>query len=117
MTAKPKEITSLADLTNNLSGDYEISTKISVDSIDSVKIQELNNLISENGKRFSIKIPDSNNQIVLEKSDKNNLNDANSILGNINGMTSEITIRIYNCSDSQLNQIKDNYEVTNIRNF
>lgn len=117
VTAKPKEITSLADLTNNLTGDYEISTKISVESIDSMKVQELNNLISENGKRFSIKIPDSYNQIILEKSDKNNLDYANSVLGNLNGITSEITIRIYNCSDSQLNQIKDNYEVTNIKNF
>lgn len=117
VTAKPKEITSFNDLINNLSGDYEISTTISVDSIDVMKIQKLDNQINENGKRLSIKIPDSYNQIILEKSDKNNLNDANSILGNISGITGDITIRIYNCSDSQLNQIKDNYEVVNIRNF
>ena len=117
VTAKPKEITSFNDLINNLSGDYEISTTISVDSIDVMKIQELTNQINEHGKRASIKIPDSYNQIILEKSDKDNLNDANSILGDINGITNEITIRIYNCSDSQLNQIKDSYEVTNIRNF
>lgn len=117
VTAKPKEITSFNDLINNLSGDYEISTTISVDSIDVMKIQELTNQINEHGKRASIKIPDSYNQIILKKSDKDNLNAANSILGNINGITNEITIRIYNCSDSQLNQIKDSYEVTNIRNF
>ena len=117
VNAKPKEITSVTDLINNLSGDYELSTTISVDSIDAMKIQKLYNKISENGKRFSIKVPDPYNQIILEKSDANNLKDANSILGNINGITNEITIRIYNCSDSQLNQIKDNFEVTNIRNF
>ena len=117
VTAKPKEITSFNNLTNNLSGDYEISTTISVDSIDVMKMQKLDNKINENGKRLSIKIPDSNNKLILEKSDENNLNDANSILGDINGITDEIIIRIYNCSDSQLNQIKDNYEVTNIRNF
>lgn len=117
VTAKPKEITSIKDLTSNLSGDYEISTTISVDSIDVMKIQKLDNKIKENGKRASIKIPDSYNKLILEKSDKNNLNDANSILGNLNGITDDITIRIYNCSDSQLNQIKDNYEVINIRNF
>ena len=117
VNAKPKEITSLTDLISNLSGDYELSTIISVDSIDAMKIQKLHNKISENGKRFSISVPDSNNQIILEKSDANNLKDANSILGNINGITDYITIRIYNCSDNQLNQIKDNFEVTNIRNF
>lgn len=117
VTAKPKEIASFNDLINNLSGDYEISTTISVESIDVMKMQELTNQINEHGKRASIKIPDSYNQIILEKSDKDNLNAANSILGDINGITNEITIRIYNCSDSQLNQIKDSYEVTNIRNF
>lgn len=117
VTAKPKNITTLTDLTNNLSCDYEISTTISADSIDEMKIQEINNEINEHGKRFSIKLSDSGNQIHLEKSDKNNINCINSILGNLNGITGDITIRIYNCSDSQLNQIKDNYEVTNIRNF
>ena len=119
VTAKPKEITSLADLTNNLTGDYEISTIISLDSIDTLKIQEIANILNEHGKRLGIKASntDLENQINIEKADESNINYANDILGNINGITSEITIRIYNCSDSQLNQIKDNFDVTNIRKF
>ncbi|MBQ6349868.1 MAG: adhesin, partial [Methanobrevibacter sp.] len=117
ITAKAKEIKSLADLTNNLSGNYEITTTISADSIDTVKLQEINNAIDEHGKRSSVKTSDIENQIYLDKSDETNIKDIDTILGNINGITSEITIRIYNCSDSQLNQIKDNFEVTNIRNF
>ena len=115
--ANPKEIASLSDLTDNLSGNYEISTKISADSIDAIKILEINNELDDHGKRISIRPGDVDNQIVIDKSDAANINAANSILGNINALTGDITIRIYNCSDSQLNQIKDSYEVTNIRNF
>lgn len=117
ITAKSKEIKSLADLTNNLSGNYEITTTISADSIEPIKLQEINNAINEHGKRSSVKASDIENQIYLDKSDETNINDIDTILGNINGITGEITIRIYNCSDSQLNQIKNNFEVTNIRNF
>lgn len=117
VTAKPKEIKSLAELTNNLSGDYEISTTISADSIDSVKLQEINNALTDHGKRLSVKTTDVENQISLDKSYSANIKDIDAILGNINGITGDITIRIYNCSDSQLNQIKDIFEVTNVRNF
>ena len=117
VTAKPKEITTLSDLVTNLSGDYEISTKISADSIDAIQQLEIGNELNAHGKRISIKPGEVDNQIILDKSDAYNIKGANSILGDINGITGDITIRIYNCSDSQLNQIKNSYEVTNIRNF
>lgn len=117
VTAKPKEIKSMADLVNNLSGDYEISTTISADSIDATKLQEITNAINEHGQRFSVKTSDVDNQIYLDKSDAGNIKDIGGILRNINGITGDITLRIYNCSDSQLNLIKDSFEVTNIRNF
>ena len=118
--ANPEKISSVNDLNKNLSGaEYEISTTISFDSINLVKIQEIINKINSQDKRAAIKTPVTGlgNGLVLEKANQQNLNDANSILGNVNGITDEITIRIYNCSDSQLNQIKDNYDVINIRKF
>ena len=119
ITAKPEKITSLNDLNNNLSDcDCEISTVISLDSVDSVKLQEINNKIYSNNKRLSIgENPNLNNQIIINKATPDNINDASSILGNINGETGQITIRIYNCSESQLDSIKDAFEVTNIRKF
>ncbi len=119
VTLKPKQITSLADLTNNLTGNYEISTIISLDSLDALKIQEITNILNENGNRLGIKASntDLENQINLEKADETSINYANDILGNINGVTGEITVRIYNCSDDQLNQIKENFDVVNIRKF
>ena len=118
-TLKPKNITSLADLTNNLTGDYEISTTVSLDSIDVKKIQEITNNLNENGKRFSIKSSntDFDNQIILEKANETNIKAGDAILGNIDAVTGQITIRIYDCNDSQINLIKDNFDVVNMRKF
>ncbi len=116
---KPMNITSLNDLNKNLSNsDYEISTDIALDSLDYTKIQEMENKLLSDNKRIAIKTTnDLTNQIVLTKANNQNLNDGNLILGPINGITDEIILRIYNCSDSELNNVKNNYEVTNIRNF
>ena len=99
-TVSPKKITSLDDLSKNLTDcDCDISTIVSLDSIDATKIQEIKNKINSHDKRLSIKSFD-NNQIELEKASVEDIEDANPILGNINGITSMITIRVYNCSDS-----------------
>lgn len=119
-TIKPENITSLNDLNKNLTGmDYEISTTISVDSVDSVKIQDMENKINSHGKRLSIKTlsTELSNQILLEKSNDQNLKDADSTLGPVNGLTDTIKLRVYNCSENDANLIKNNYEVTNIQTF
>lgn len=117
---KPQNVTSLKDLNKNLTGcDYEISTSVSIDSIDSIKVRELENEINSHDKRLAIKTTNTEliNELILSKANNQNLEDGNNILGNINGITDEITIRVYNCDDSTLNNIKNNYEVTNIRSF
>ena len=116
---KPVEINSLKDLTNKLPDDakYEISTEIGVDSLNSKDSQKLANQLLSNGKRESIRAVHADNNLLIKKATKENLNDANSILGNINGATEDITIRIYDCQDSQIKEISKNFNVTNIRNF
>ena len=118
---KPEEITSLKDLTNKLPNntDMEITTAISFDSLSSTDAQKITNKILTHGKKESIKAKsgDKDNQLVLKKATKENINDAYSILGNVNGVSEEITIRIYNCSDSQINEISKNFDVLNIRKF
>lgn len=118
--ASPENISTINDLNRNLSNsDFEISTVISLDSLDLVKIQEITNKINSHDKRAAIKTPSSGlgNNLILENANKQTLDDANSVLGNINGLTDELTIRIYNCSDSQLEQVKNSYNITNIRTF
>ena len=72
------------------------------------------------GQSGEISIRNENNnkgQLVITQATKQNINDASSVLGNINGISDEITIRIYDSTDSQIKAIQDNYDVINIRNF
>ncbi len=117
---KPKNITSLDDLVSKIpeNTDYELTTKIATDSIDYLKIQEINNELNARDKRSSIATSNVlENQLILTRANDENIKIGNSILGNFNGITDDITIRIYDCSDSQLNAIKNNYDVMNIQKF
>ena len=82
-------------------------------------MQELENSINIHSKRLAIKTTNTEfeNQLIITKADKQTLDDGNSVLGNVSGVTDTITIRIYNCSDSDMQNIKNNYDVINIRNF
>lgn len=121
ITVKPKEISTLNDLISGISNDtdFEISTKISVNSVDANQIQKISNKLLENGKRISIKTAtnDMDNQILINKATKQNINDASSILGNINGISDEIKIRIYDCDEKKIEDIENAYDVINIRKF
>jgi len=121
ITIKPKEVTSINDLISGIPNntDYEISTIIAVDSIDTLKFQETNNIFFQNHERISIKGSNNGltNQINIVRGSNNDLTEANSIFGEFNGLTNEITIRIYNCSDNDINTIKNNYDVLNIQRF
>lgn len=118
---KPEEIASLKDLTSKIpeDTDYELTTDISLDTFTSKDLQEITNRISKKDKRTSIQAGPSNidNQISISKATKDNLNDADSILGTVNGVTGDITIRIYDCKESQINEIAKNFDVVNIRKF
>ena len=116
---KPVEINSLKDLTSKLPDDakYEISTEIGVGSLSAKDGQKIANQLLSNGKRESIRAVHADNNLLIKKATKENLNDVSSILGSINGVTEDITIRIYDCQDSQIKEISKNFNVTNIRNF
>ena len=119
ITAKPKEIGQLNDLISGIDNDtnFEITTKVSLDEISQIQLQEITNALMNHGKRLSIDGESVDGQLIIAKATKQNINDASSILGNINGISDEITIRIYDSTDSQIKAIQDNYDVINIRTF
>ena len=118
---KPKNITSINDLISHIpvNTSYEISTTITMDSLDGNKIQEIANFLFQNNGRISVKGSNSGttNQIIIVKGTNNELTQINSILGNFSGITNEITIRIYNCSDNDISNIQNNFDVINIQKF
>lgn len=120
IVVKPEKISSLNDLISKINNDteYEITTKVAIETLTANKIQEITNVLSEDD-RISIKTPtsDMDKQLVISKATKENINDVDSIIGNIDGITEEITIRIYNSTDKQIDNIKDNYDVINIKTF
>jgi hypothetical protein len=118
---KGKNISSLKDLTSSIPNgtEYEISTKITFDELNYTDVQQITNLISNHNKRFAIKTTgsDHDNQLIIVRADNETIGYGDSVLGNVNGVSDEITIRIYNCSDSQINAIKNSGDVLSIRNF
>ena len=115
----PKNITSINDLISGISNDtdYEITTIVTTDSVESMKIQEISNILFQKDGRISIKGSNSGltNQIIIVRATGSELSGVNNILSNFSGITNEITIRIYNCSDNDINSIKNNFDVTNIQ--
>jgi len=122
-TLKPENISSMDDLVSKIpkSTNYEISTDVmSSNMLHPNKIQNLTYLLEHaDDKRPSIKIsyPGGNYKLQLLKSTPENINDANSILGQFTGYTDTIVLRVYNCTDYQFDAIKNNYNVENIRYF
>lgn len=120
ITVKPEEINFLNDLINDIDNDtdFEISTKLSIDSLNSNLVQKITNKLSETG-RISIKTTthDMEEQLVISKATRENIDDANAILGNIDGITDNIIIRVYDSTNDEIKNIENNYDVINIRTF
>lgn len=121
ITIKPKNITSVPDLISGISNDtdYEITTTVTFDSLGSLKLQEITNTLFQNDGRISFKGSNSGltDQINIVRATNDEITKVTPILDTFNGITDEITIRIYNCSDNDINTIKNNYDVTNIQKF
>lgn len=119
--ANPKNVSSISDLISGIGNntDYEITTTISVDSFESNEIQEVINALFQSDDRISIKASNTGltDQINIVRGTSAELTQASNILGDFNGITSKITIRIYNCSDDDVNTIKSNFDVINIQKF
>ena len=116
---KPENITNLNDITKNIPKEtnYTIYTTIATDIKNSQILQNLANVLQLNGNRESIKpvsgsIPD---QITINWAQKKELDLASEVLGTINGQTGIITIRIYDTVESDIQAIKNSYDVINIR--
>ena len=70
-------------------------------------------LVCDPNKRISIKGSNAGiyNQLIITRATGDEINLADGILGNFNGATSPITIRIYDCSEQDLKTIENNYNV------
>ena len=122
VTISPENITSLNDLISGIGNNtkYEISTSVSMDEGSTIDYQSITNSLYTQDKRI-ISISESNtglyNQLSITRATSEEINLANGILGNFDGATNQITIRIYNCTNQDIKTIENNYNVTNIKTF
>jgi len=115
---KPLNIQNLNDITKNIANEtnYTIHTTVAIDLKDSQILQSVANALQFNGKRESIKLSENiPNQLMIIMAQKDELNVASEILGTINGQTDVITIRIYNSTETDIQTIKNSYDVISIR--
>lgn len=116
ITISPREITKISDLYSKIPKNikYELSTQVATLKIDSPTCQKLLNKLNDIKRPTLTPSNDQLNSLKIFKSDEITLKEASTILGPINGQTNNIIIRVYNCTDNDLNIIKNNYEVINI---
>lgn len=121
ITASPVKVTSLNDLISKIdkTADFELSTSLTLNSLNPADLQEIANRLTDNGKRVSIKASTDgvDSQLTINKATRENVEDADSVLGSVDGTSDKITIRLYNSTDSQIKSVKDSFDVINIRNF
>ena len=97
-TVAPKEINNLNELNSEIPNEtqYEISTNIAIDNLDSIKYQKLLNALYNNKKPCIVLKDGQNNVLEINRANKTDLEIADEVLGDFNGQTSQIQIRTYN---------------------
>ncbi|MBM4240599.1 MAG: hypothetical protein FJ150_02855 [Euryarchaeota archaeon] len=117
---EPKDINRMGDLLLDIPGiaEYKVDTKISIQPKEGFFFQRLSNELYEKEKHVSITPLGTNNNIInVTEATVNDIKLADEILGDINGKTDFITIRIYNIDDNMLELIKKKYKIKKIVKF
>ncbi|MDL2246878.1 adhesin [Methanobrevibacter sp. OttesenSCG-928-K11] len=120
ITLSPKNITQLNDLISNLNNSdtkYEVSTVVTLNDPDNLEYQSVFNKLYENGERISIKstLTGFQSQITITQATAKEINIANDILGNTDGTTDKIIIRIYNYNEKDIESLEKISTIDNIR--
>ncbi len=114
-----KNISNLKELSEGIPNgtNYTITTTIAIDTKNSQIYQELSNELLFNGKRQSVKTlsDEIQDQLAIVIAQSKELDIASEILGDLNGNTDLITIRIYNSTENHIKAIEEAYDVINIR--
>lgn len=114
--ASPKKIKGFNDLISKMPNEteYEISAKLAIDNLDSIKYQQLFNALNKNKKPCMVLKEGEGNILEINRANKEDLEIANSVLNEFDGQTSEIQIRIYNSTNDDTRIIESNFNVLSI---
>lgn len=112
----PKEINNFNDLISEIPNgtDYEISTTLAIDNLDNVKYQKLLNALNKNKKPCIVLKSGKEEVLEINRANKTDFEIASNVLGDFNGQTSEIQIRIYNSTPNDSVAIQSSFNTLNI---
>lgn len=115
---KHQNVSTLENLVSEIPNgtNYTISTRISVNNVSNNVFQNLSNIMCDDLNRESIRPTFKNSylQLALVMADDSDIRLASKILGNINGESDTINIRIYNANQECIKSIEDNYDVLSV---
>lgn len=116
---EPLNIRKMSDLLIDIPEikDYKITTKITIKNKDVVAFQQLSNELYNKEKHVSIIINVPYDRIEISQATDKEIKIADRILGEIDGQTEFITIRIYNADDEIIEKIKNKYRVNKVIDF
>ena len=114
--ASPKKIKSFNDLISGIpkNAEYEISTELAIDELDSLKYQQLINALNRNKKPCIVLKDSESNTLEINRASKEDFKIAENILKDFDGQTSEIQIRIYNSTSEDTVAVESAYNVLSI---
>lgn len=112
----PKEIKNLNDIISEIPNgtEYELSTTVAIDNLDNVKYQKLINSLNNNKKPCIIIDADRDNLLKINLANKTDIDIANNVLGDFNGQTSQIVLRVYNTTNADSTVIQSAFNVLSI---
>lgn len=112
---KPRRINRISDLIIDVPGvNYELTTNIPIKNYDVSKFQELSKELYIKEKYVPINLNVQQERIEIFKATPSTLKIADRILGDVNGQTDFINLRIYSADKAVIEKIKSKYDVVKI---
>ena len=111
---EPVNVTSVNDLILNIPEKYQIYASLSITPQNEILIQQLTNELYEKENYAPIATSENNEMLNITWANSNDLKIIDQVLGDINGVSGYITIRIFNVSNDTIESLKNEYKIKKI---
>ncbi|MFB2622286.1 MULTISPECIES: hypothetical protein [Methanothermobacter] len=113
---EPIKISRMSDLLLDIPSRYEMTTNIPIRNMDVSRFQELSRELYSREKHVPITLNIPNGRIEILQATPEAIKIANELLGDVNGQTDFITVRVYNADGNVIEKIKRRYRVIKVIN-
>ncbi|MGC9517522.1 MAG: hypothetical protein ACP5C3_07495 [Methanomicrobiales archaeon] len=111
---EPINITSVNELIFDIPEEYRISAYLTVTPQESSLLQKLDNELYLRENYSPVSTADNNDILNLTWANSTDLKIIDEVIGDLDGVSSYITIRIFNVSDDTLEKLKNEYKIKKI---